>query len=69
MEATLRGGPQDGVKVRGNSIPQTLYLQASPNEDGYAPWLREPNFKFPCRYTWRNNHYVFDEQIINPSQE
>lgn len=45
------GGPQNGSKVTyGADMPSTIYMQRTPNKDGFQPWGSEPSPKFCLRY-------------------
>lgn len=57
----LRGGPQDGAKVRqvGGDIPATIYVGPKWLGDGYAAWGCERCDRFPCRYVMESGVFHF----------
>lgn len=63
MTFELRGGPQDGGRVRGVALPEELFVGRSPKGNGLVAWARARSPRFPCRYVYsrRANKYLFKE--------
>lgn len=63
-EARLRGGPQDGGKVKWvTGLPEMVYCGHQPMEDGYAAWSDEPSNRFPCGYRWQEGTTTYQYEV------
>ena len=62
-EFELVGGPQDGGKVRGVSMPLEVFVGPKWLGDGYVAWGREWCNRFPCCYEYCAGRFVFRVRV------